>query len=102
MSFKRFDQEDVVVSAESISTPCWSGNKTTLNSFFTSSVQVGGATGDFYYNIYQTGSGHPSSRTQFSLSYGNKEGKGSIRYNPNVTVKSPTSVAFPSVAKTNL
>ena len=94
MSFKRFDQEDVVVSAESISTPCWSGNKTTLSTFFTSSVQVGGATGDFYYNIYQTGSGHPSARTQFSLSYGNKEGKGSIRYNPNVTVKSPTSTIY--------
>jgi hypothetical protein len=94
MSFKRFDQQDVVVSAESVSTPLWSGNVTALSSFYTSSTQVGGPSGDYYYNIYQTGSADESSRTQFSLTYGNKEGKGSIVYNPNVPGKSPTSTIF--------
>ena len=81
MSFKRFDQEDVVVSAESISTPVWSGNKTTLNGFYTSSTQVGGASGDYYYNIYQTGSALEDARVQFSLAYGHKKGSGSIYFN---------------------
>ena len=94
MSFKRFDQQDVVVSAESVSTPLWSGNVTALSSFYTSSTQVGGPSGDYYYNIYQTGSADESSRTQFSLTYGNKDGKGSIVYNPNVPGKSPTSTIF--------
>ena len=94
MSFKRFDQQDVVVSAESVSTPLWSGNVTALSSFYTSSTQVGGPSGDYYYNIYQTGSADESSRTQFSLTYGNKDGKGSIDYNPNVAGKSPSSTIF--------
>ena len=94
MSFKRFDQQDVVVSAESVSTPLWSGNVTALSSFYTSSTQVGGPSGDYYYNIYQTGSADESSRVQFSLTYGNKNGKGSIDYNPNVPGKSPSSTIY--------
>ncbi len=33
MSYKRFDQEDVVVSAESVTAPVWSGDVTTLTTF---------------------------------------------------------------------
>ena len=94
MSFKRFDAEDVVVSAESISTPVWSGNTTTLTTFFTSSTQVGGATGDYYYNIYQTSASLDAARVQFSLAYGNKDGKAAINYNPNVSGKSPSSTIY--------
>jgi hypothetical protein len=94
MSFKRFDQQDVVVSAESISTPVWSGNQTTLNTFFTSSTQVGGASGDYYYNIYQTGSTLDSARVQFSLAYGNKNGLGTLYYNANVPGKTPSSTIY--------
>ena len=94
MSFKRFDQEDVVVSAESISTPVWSGNTTTLTGFYTSSTQVGGASGDHYYNIYQTGSALEDARVQFSLAYGHEKGSGSVYYNPNVTGKTPSSTIY--------
>ena len=94
MSFKRFDAEDVLVSAESISTPVWSGNTTTLTTFFTSSTQVGGATGDYYYNIYQTSASLDAARVQFSLAYGNKDGKAAINYNPNVSGKSPSSTIY--------
>ena len=51
MSYKRFDTEDIVVSAESVTTPVWSGNTTTLSTFFTSSTQVGGTSAD-YYSIF--------------------------------------------------
>lgn len=97
MSFKRFDPQDVVVSAESISTPLWSGNVTALSTFYTSSTQVGGPSGDYYYNIYQinpTGSAEESARVQFSLTYGNKNGLGSLPYNPLVTEKSPSSTIY--------
>lgn len=94
MSFKRFDPQDVVVSAESISTPVWSGNQTTLNAFFTSSTQVGGSSGDYYYNIYQTGSTNDSARIQFSLAYGHKKGSGSLYYNSRVPGKSPSSTIY--------
>jgi len=94
MSFKRFDPQDVVVSAEAISTPVWSGNITSLETFFTSSTQVGGASGDYYYNIYQTGSANDSARVQFSLAYGHKKGSGSLYYNANVPGKTPSSTIY--------
>lgn len=94
MSFKRFDAEDVVVSAESISTPVWSGNATTLTGFFTSSTQVGGASGDYYYNIYQTSASLEDARVQFSLAYGHKKGSGSLYFNPNVPGKTPSSTIY--------
>lgn len=94
MSFKRFDQEDVVVSAESISTPVWSGNATTLTGFYTSSTQVGGASGDYYYDVSQTTASLDSSRVQFSLAYGHKKGSGSLYFNPNVPGKTPSSTIY--------
>jgi len=94
MSFKRFDIEDVVVSAESISTPVWSGNQTTLTGFFTSSTQVGGASGDYYYNVYQTSASLDAARVQFSLAYGHKKGSGSLFFNPRVPAKTPSSTVY--------
>lgn len=94
MSFKRFDIEDVVVSAESISTPVWSGNQTTLTGFFTSSTQVGGASGDYYYNVYQTSASLDAARVQFSLAYGHKKGSGSLYFNPRVPAKTPSSTVY--------
>ena len=61
MSYKRFDTEDVVVSAEAVTTPIWSGDITTLQTFSTSSTQIGGTSADYYYDIYQTGSTNESS-----------------------------------------
>jgi len=56
MSFKRFDQQDIVISAESITAPVWSGDVVTLSEFYTSSTQIQGTSGQYYYNLYQTGS----------------------------------------------
>ena len=54
MSFKRLDAEDFLVSADAVSSTVWSGNQPTLNSFFTSSAQVGDRSGDYYYAVYQS------------------------------------------------
>jgi len=94
MSYKRFDKEDVVVSAESITSPVWTGDKTTLGTFFTSSTQTGGSTGDYYYNIYNTGSSLAGSRVQFAIAYGDKKGSGSLDFNTNVPGKSPSSTIY--------
>lgn len=94
MSYKRFDQEDVVVSAESITTPIWSGDVTTLTSFFTSSTQTGGSSGDYYYDIYQSATTAEGSRTQFSLAYADKLGSGSLLFNPNVDGKSTSATVY--------
>lgn len=94
MSYKRFDREDVVVSAESITTPIWSGDLTTLTTFFTSSTQTGGTSGDYYYDIYQSTPTAEGSRTQFSLAYADKLGSGSLLFNPNVDGKSTSATVY--------
>ena len=48
MSYKRFDTEDIVISAESVTAPVWTGDIVTLDSFYTSSTQIGGVSGDYY------------------------------------------------------
>ena len=56
MSFKRLDAEDFLVSADTITAGAWTGNTPTLTEFVTNSVQEGGTTGEYYLNVYQTGS----------------------------------------------
>lgn len=94
MSYKRFDTQDVVVSAESISTPIWTGDITTLKTFFTSSTQIGASSADYYYDIYNTGSTIEGSRVQFSTAYADKKGSGSLLYNSQVDGKSPSSTIY--------
>ena len=94
MSYKRFDTQDVVVSAESISTPIWTGDITTLETFFTSSTQIGASSADYYYDIYNTGSTIEGSRVQFSSAYADKKGSGSLLYNSQVDGKSPSSTIY--------
>lgn len=94
MSFKRFDQEDIVVSAESITAPVWSGDVVNLTGFYTSSTQIGGNSADYYYDIYQTGSTLTGARVQFSLAYADKKGSGSLLFNDNVPGKSPSSTIY--------
>ena len=69
MSYKRFDTEDVVVSAESVTAPVWSNDTVTLTTFFTSSTQIGGTSADYYYDVYQTSSTLDTARVQFSIAY---------------------------------
>jgi len=94
MSYKRFDEQDVVVSAESVTAPVWSGDSTTLTTFFTSSTQIGGTSADYYYDIYQTASGLDTARVQFSVAYADKQGSGSLFFNTSVTSSSPSQTIY--------
>ena len=96
MSFKRFDAEDIVVSADSIAAPLWTGDVITLTSFYTSSTQTGGSSGEYYHDIYnEDPSANPdTARTQFSITYADAEGSGSILYNNAIPGKSPSATVY--------
>ena len=98
MAFKRLDQEDISISAESVVAPLWSTGVTELTSFFTSSGQVAANTGDFYFQIFQADTTVPNTanppKVQFDITYGHKLGSGSMRYNAEVEGKSPTSTIY--------
>ncbi len=95
MSFKRFDNEDVVVSAESITAPAWSNNVVTLSSYFTLASQVSSTSGDYYSDIYNANpSTDDTAEVQFSIAYGDAQGSGSLLFNSNVDGYSPSSVIY--------
>jgi hypothetical protein len=95
MSFKRLDQEDIVISADSITAPAWSDNKVTLDTFFTSSAQTARISGDYYYNVYKDNFTQTSSaEIQFSVAYGDLQGSGSIPINPQVAGAAPSQVIY--------
>lgn len=94
MSFKRLDPEDFLISADSITAGAWTNNLPTLSTFFTSSVQASGVSGQYYLNVYQTGSTLDESETQFSIAFGNSNGSGSSLYDIGIDGKSPTSTIF--------
>ena len=94
MSFKRFDPQDIVISAESVTAPVWSNSVIELSTFFTSSAQVAGASGQYYYNIYQTASDDTTAAVQFSVAYGDIVGSGSLHFNLAVTGASPSKTIY--------
>jgi hypothetical protein len=94
MSFKRFDQEDIVVSAESVTAPLWTNNVINLTAFYTSSTQVSSTSGDYYYNVFNTASTDSTAASQFSIAYADKQGGGTLQYNASVTGKSPSSTIY--------
>ena len=94
MAFKRLDPEDFVVSSDSVTSTLWSTGAPTITQVFTSSTHLAGSTGDFYLNVYQTESMEPTAANQFSITYCNSVGSGSILYNSAVDGNSPTKTIY--------
>ena len=94
MAFSPLAPEDFVVSSDAISATLWSNGSPTLTTFFTSSTQEAGSSGDFYLNVYQTASTDAAASIQFAIAFGNENGSGSINYNQAVNGKSPTGTIF--------
>jgi hypothetical protein len=94
MAFSPLAPEDFVVSSDAISATLWSNGSPTLTTFFTSSTQEAGSSGDFYLNLYQTASTDAAASIQFAIAYGNENGSGSANYNNAVNGKSPTGTIF--------
>jgi len=91
MSFKAFEQDDFVVSADSITAGLWTGNSPELIEFYTSSTQVASSNGDYYINVFNSESYED---IQFAIAYGDVDGSGSIEYDSAVEGKSPSSTSY--------
>jgi len=91
MSFKAFEQDDFVVSADSITAGLFSGNAPELTTFFTSSTQVASSNGDYYINVFNDSG---LTDIQFAIAYGDVDGSGSIEYDSAVPGKSPSSTNY--------
>lgn len=95
MSFKRFDPEDFIVSADSVVAPAWSGNIGTLTTFYTSSVQQASTSATYYLDVYKDNPQTTSSAdVQFSIAYANKTGGGAVPYNSTITGSTHTSTLY--------
>ena len=94
MSFKTFDSQDFVVSSDSITSTLWSTGTPTLTSFYTSSVQEAGSSGDYYLSIYQTASTEDTAAVQFDIVYCDILGSGSTLFNSAVPENSPTKTMY--------
>lgn len=94
MSFKRLTPSDFLVGIDTISATVWSAASPTLTTYFTSSTQEASSAGNFYLNIYQTGSSLSEAAIQFAIAYGHSEGSGSPLYNSSVNGKSYTSTIW--------
>ena len=91
MSFKAFEQDDFVVSADSITAGLFTGNEPTLTTFITSSTQVASSNGDYYINVFNSSS---LTDIQFAIAYGDVDGSGSVEYDSAVPGKSPSSTNY--------
>jgi len=94
MSFKRFTPSDFLVSADSITAPCWTNNVYDLTNFFTSSTQENSSQGDYVLAVYQTSSTDSTAAIQFYLGYANQLGSGSQAYNAQIPQYSPSSTLY--------
>jgi hypothetical protein len=94
MAFKRFDPEDFLVSSDSITAPLWTTGAPTLTTFFTSSTQAAGSSGNYYLAVYQTASNISTAQVQFDIAYADSLGSGSALYNINVPENSYTKTIY--------
>jgi hypothetical protein len=94
MAFKRLDPEDFVVSSDSITSTLWSTGAPALTTFFTSSTQAAGSSGNYYLSVYQTASNLSTAAVQFDIAYADKLGSGSVLYNPIVPQNSYTKTIY--------
>ena len=83
MGFKRLDNEDFLVSSDTVSSTLWTNGETILTTFFTSSTQENDRSGNYYLSIFNTGSDNLG-EVQFDIAFGDKSGRGTIAYNANV------------------
>jgi hypothetical protein len=95
MSFTQFNDDDQVLSTDTIISPMWSDNATQLSTFFSWSLQElsnsNTAAGKFYLDVYKGNVALTQSlEGQFSIAYGHISGSGSAYFNALVPNRTPT------------
>ena len=79
--YKQFGEFDKVnEKTEIVTTGLWSGDSGSLTNLFTSSVQVGTTSAQYYYNIYDYDTSVYADKTevQFAVAYGHRDNSGSM------------------------
>jgi hypothetical protein len=95
MSYKTLDPQDFLVSADSVTAPCWTNYSNPILSLYTSSVQAAGTSGNYYLNVYNADpSTDTSAEIQFNITYGNANGSGSLLYNAGINGLSPSRTVY--------
>lgn len=94
MSFKRLDPEDFLISAESVTAGAWTGNIPSLTTFYTSSAQKDGPSGEYFLDVYQSASLEAAAEVQFGIAFGDKAGSGSALYDVGIDGKSPSATVY--------
>ena len=89
MSFSRYNTEDSVISSETVVRGLFTGDNSTLASFYTASGYS-----EYYLDIYNLTPGSTSASVQFSIQYGNLNGGGSAPINPQVAGYSPSRIIY--------
>jgi hypothetical protein len=86
MSFVRYNQDDQVVSSETVVRGLWSGDEPTLASFYTASNNT-----QYYLNVYNSVT---TESLQFAIQYGTLNGSGSTPINSLVPNATPTRIIY--------
>ena len=94
MAFTRFELGDIVLSNDAVASTMWSNNTPSLTNFFSSSVQMGSSTKEYYTDVYQTASTDDSAAIQFAIAYCDVKGSGSTFFNALVTGSTATRSNF--------
>jgi hypothetical protein len=94
MSFKRFDPEDFIVSADSVVGPAWSTNSASLGNIFFSTAQQSGPSGDYYITAYQTTATSATAAPQFYVAYGDVDGDSTVPYYASVPGNTPSRTIY--------
>jgi hypothetical protein len=94
MSFKRLNPTDFLVSADSVTAPCWTNDVNTLVDFYTSSTQEASSQGEYVLAVYNTESALDNSAIQFYIGYCDANGSGSTAYNSSIPNLSPSRTLY--------
>jgi hypothetical protein len=94
MGYKKLETDDFVVSADAVQSTAWSTGVATLTSFFTSSVQAAGTSGNYYLSAYQVVATDDAATVQFDVAYGNRYGSGSEYFNSTYPSRTPASSIY--------
>lgn len=90
--YKRFGEFDQINGkVEIVTTGIWTGDTGSLTSFFTSSTQTAV---DYYLNVYDKTPTDSTSAIQFAVSYGHKEGSGSVSLANDDDATLPTKATY--------
>jgi hypothetical protein len=75
--YKNFEPDDIVRgNPTEVTIGLWSGNTGSLTSFFTSSVQTTGLSGEYHWDVYNLNPNNSNAEVQFSIAYGHRTGAG--------------------------